>query len=76
MILETTRLYLREMRQSDYDSLCRMLQDEEVMYAHEYAFSDEKLMNGWTGRLTDTVCSALGCDMERKQRNDRAVRAD
>ena len=40
MILETERLYLREMRQTDFGSLCRMLQDEEVMYAYEHAFSE------------------------------------
>ena len=38
MILETERLYLREMEQSDYNSLCRILQDKEVMYAYEGAF--------------------------------------
>ena len=32
MILETERLYLREMNQSDFDSLCKILQDEDTMY--------------------------------------------
>lgn len=41
-ILETERLYLREMTQGDYKSLCDILQDEEVMYAYEGAFSDEE----------------------------------
>lgn len=40
MILETKRLYLREMNQSDFDSLCKILQDEDTMYAYEGAFSD------------------------------------
>ena len=40
MILETTRLWLREMEQSDYPALCKILQDEAVMYAYEGAFSD------------------------------------
>ena len=40
MILETERLYLREMNQSDYESLCRILQDNETMYAYEGAFTD------------------------------------
>lgn len=40
MILETQRLYLREMQQSDYSSLCKILQDAEVMYAYEGAFND------------------------------------
>ena len=40
MILETERLYLREMNQSDFDSLSKILQDEDTMYAYEGAFSD------------------------------------
>lgn len=40
MILETERLFLREMEQSDFDSLCQILKDEETMYAYEGAFSD------------------------------------
>ena len=33
MILETERLSLREMRQSDYAALCAVLQDAEVIYS-------------------------------------------
>ena len=40
MILETERLYLREMNQADFDALCNILQDEDTMYAYEGAFSD------------------------------------
>lgn len=40
MILETERLYLREMNQSDYTALCKILQDKDVMYAYEHAFDD------------------------------------
>ena len=43
MILETKRLYLREMNQDDFDSLCKILQDEEVMYAYEGAFQDAEV---------------------------------
>lgn len=39
-ILETERLYLRGMTQEDFPALCGMLQDPEVMYAYEHAFSD------------------------------------
>lgn len=42
MIIETERLYLREMVQSDFTALCAMLQDKEVMYAYEHAFSDSE----------------------------------
>ena len=45
MILETERLYLREMTQADYPALCLILQDAEVMYAYEHAFSDEEAQN-------------------------------
>lgn len=40
MILQTKRLYLREMKQTDFCSLCKILQDEHTMYAYEGAFSD------------------------------------
>lgn len=40
MKLETERLYMREMTQSDYPALCKILQDDEVMYAYEGAFDD------------------------------------
>lgn len=49
MILETERLYLREMNQSDFQSLCRILQDEETMYAYEGAFSDTEVQE-WLDR--------------------------
>lgn len=49
MIFETERLYLREMTQEDYPSLCRILQDEETMYAYEGAFSDEEVQE-WLDR--------------------------
>lgn len=40
MILETKRLYLRRLEQSDFEALCKILKDKEVMYAYEHAFSD------------------------------------
>lgn len=49
MILETERLYLREMSQSDFDSLCKILQDEETMAAYEGAFSDSEAQE-WLDR--------------------------
>ena len=41
--IETQRLGLRELRQEDFSALCLFLQDIEVMYAWEYAFSDEQV---------------------------------
>lgn len=49
MILETERLYLREMNQADFNSLCKILQDEETMYAYEVAFSDLEVQE-WLDR--------------------------
>ena len=37
MILETERLYLRELEESDFQALCRTLQDEKTMYAYDQA---------------------------------------
>ena len=48
-ILETDRLILREMTENDFDSLCTILQDPEVMYAYEHAFSDEEV-HDWLER--------------------------
>lgn len=42
-ILETDRLYLRELCQEDFPSLCRILQDEQAMYAYEGAFTDQEV---------------------------------
>lgn len=49
MILETERLYLREMNQGDFEALCKILQDDEAMYAYEGAFSDEEVQE-WLDR--------------------------
>ncbi len=43
IILETERLLLRELVQNDYNDLCRLLQDDETMYAYEGAFSDREV---------------------------------
>lgn len=49
MITETGRLSLRPMTQADFPALCRILQDPEVMYAYEGAFSDEEVQT-WLDR--------------------------
>ncbi|GHU66175.1 hypothetical protein FACS1894123_12160 [Bacteroidia bacterium] len=48
-ILETNRLVLRELTEFDFAELCEILQDEEVMYAYEHAFSDEEVQD-WLNR--------------------------
>ncbi len=49
MILETKRLFLRELEQADFDSLCKILKDEETMYAYEGAFDDAEAQE-WMDR--------------------------
>lgn len=49
MILETERLYMREMNQDDFTSLCQILQDDSTMYAYEGAFSDGEVQE-WLDR--------------------------
>lgn len=51
-ILETERVYLRQMTQADYQELCEMLQDAEVMYAYEHGFSDEEVQAWLDKQLT------------------------
>ena len=49
MILETKRLRLREITQTDYKALSQILQDGETMYAYEGAFSDKEVQE-WLDR--------------------------
>lgn len=45
LILETKRLILREMTQADFPSLCKILQNDDVMYAYEGAFNDSEVQS-------------------------------
>ena len=49
MQIETERLLLRELVDADRDDLCKILQDEAVMYAYEHAFSDEEV-DAWLAK--------------------------
>ncbi len=51
MILETERLMLRKMTQADFSDLCKILQDEEVMYAYEGAFNDKEVQDWLDNQL-------------------------
>lgn len=42
MTMETERLFFRKLTKDDFADLCKMLQDDEVMYAYEGKFSDEE----------------------------------
>lgn len=48
-IIQTERLYLRELCRSDIDSLSKILRDEETMYAYEGAFSEAETLE-WLER--------------------------
>ena len=48
-ILETKRHLLRTMTPDDFPALCAILQNPEVMYAYEHAFSDAKTKD-WLDR--------------------------
>lgn len=52
MILETERLYLRELNQDDFEALSRILTDEETMYAYNGAFSPEETREWLDRQLT------------------------
>ena len=49
MILETERLLLRELTPADYEALCGILQDPDVMYAYNGAFDDAEAQD-WLDR--------------------------
>lgn len=49
MMLETERLFLREMTPDDLPTLRAILTDDEVMYAYNGAFSEEEV-RGWLDR--------------------------
>ncbi len=47
--ISTQRLNFRKITEDDYDLLCTILQDAEVMYAWEHSFSDEEIKE-WIGK--------------------------
>lgn len=49
MILETERLALRRLEETDFDALAAILQDPQVMYAYEHGFSVEEVRQ-WLDR--------------------------
>ncbi len=48
-MIESERLYLKEITQQDYPALCKILQDEKTMYAYEGAFDDYEVQQ-WLDR--------------------------
>lgn len=49
MILETERLYLREMTEDDFDALYKVLADSDIMQHYPYAFDEARVRN-WIQR--------------------------
>ena len=52
MILETERLFLREMTMGDFDALYAVLSDAEIMQHYPYTF-DEERVRSWIERNMD-----------------------
>lgn len=48
-VIGTPRLYMRRMGNEDIAPLRAILQDKDVMYAYEHAFSDEEVRQ-WLDR--------------------------
>lgn len=59
-ILETERLYLRKINDNDFDALCKIMQDEEVMYAYEGAFTDGEVRTWLERQKTRYVQDGFG----------------
>lgn len=51
-VLETERLFLREMNMEDFDALYAVLADSEIMQHYPYLF-DEKRVRDWAFANTD-----------------------
>ena len=49
IILETERLFLREMSMDDFDALYKVLADKEIMCHYPYTFDDERVKS-WIER--------------------------
>lgn len=49
MFIETERLSLREMKESDFDALYKVLADSDIMQHYPYAFDENRVIN-WIQR--------------------------
>lgn len=52
MILETSRLFLREMREEDFNALYAILADSDVTQHYPYTFDDSRVRNWITRNIT------------------------
>ena len=49
MIIETERLFLREMKENDFDALYEVLADSDIMQHYPYTFDENRVIN-WIDR--------------------------
>lgn len=49
MLIETERLFLREMTKDDFEALYKVLSDTEIMRYYPYTFDEEKVKS-WIDR--------------------------
>lgn len=52
MVLETGRLYLREMTENDFEALYKVLADSDIMQHYRYTFDEDRVKN-WIRRNID-----------------------
>ena len=45
MVIETEHLLLREMTENDFDALCKVLADSDIMQHYPYIFDDARVRN-------------------------------
>ncbi|MFA6784249.1 MAG: GNAT family N-acetyltransferase, partial [Sphaerochaeta sp.] len=72
-IMETSRLLLREMTQSDYPALSAIMQDELTMKAYEGAFSDEETQAWLDKMLSRYTTEGLGLWAVILKENDEMI---
>ena len=73
MIIKTNRLYLREMRPSDYPALCKILQDTDVMYAYEGVFSDTETQEWMNKQINNYETHGFGLWAVTLKTNDEMI---
>lgn len=73
MILETERLFLREMTEQDFPDLCEILQDSRVMYAYEGAFTEQEVKDWLEKQLIRYRKDHIGLWAAVDQKTDEMV---
>lgn len=73
MILQTKRLYLREINQGDFAALCEILQDKTVMYAYEHAFDDAEVQEWLDKQLQRYKTDGFGLWAVILKKNEKMI---